>query len=127
MKRVLVDMSCTILHHGHIRLLKKAKQHGTVIVALTTDEEVLKCKGYTPELTYEHRKEILEAIVYVDNVIPSPWSIDDRFIIEHKIDILVHGNDNFNPVTKARIITYPRTTNVSSTDLRRKASANFNC
>ena len=35
-------MSCTILHHGHIRLLKKASKLGIVIVGLTTDEEVFK-------------------------------------------------------------------------------------
>ena len=38
--RVMVDMSATILHHGHIRLLKKAKEVGNVIVALATDNEI---------------------------------------------------------------------------------------
>lgn len=124
MKRVLVDMSCTILHHGHIRLLRRAKEHGYVIVALTTDEEILRHKGYTPELSYEHRREILESIVYVNDVIPSPWLIDDEYIREHNIDILVHGDDNSNVVRIAKVITYPRTESVSSSDLRRKASYN---
>ena len=39
-KRVLVDMSATLIHHGHIRLLKNAKNYGKVIIALTTDEEI---------------------------------------------------------------------------------------
>ena len=38
--RVMVDMSATILHHGHIRLLKKAKELGDVIVALALDSEI---------------------------------------------------------------------------------------
>ena len=38
MTRVMVDMSFTLIHHGHIRLLKKAKDHGDVVVALTTDD-----------------------------------------------------------------------------------------
>ena len=46
--RIMVDMSATLIHHGHIRILKKAKELGTVIVALTTDEEILKKKGYSP-------------------------------------------------------------------------------
>ena len=46
MKRILVDMSATIIHHGHIRLLKKASKFGKVIVALTTDREIKKSKGY---------------------------------------------------------------------------------
>ena len=91
MKKILVDMSATLIHHGLIRLLKKASELGTVIVALTTDEEILKKKGYTPELTYESRKEILEAIRYVDKVVPSKWKIEESFVDELGIDLLVHG------------------------------------
>ena len=47
----MVDMSATLIHHGHVRLLHKAAQFGDVVVALTSDEEVKKKKGYTPELT----------------------------------------------------------------------------
>ena len=39
-KKILVDMSATIIHHGHIRLLKKASKYGKVVVALTKDNEV---------------------------------------------------------------------------------------
>ena len=38
--RVMVDMSATLIHHGHIRLLKKAAEIGEVVVALTSDDEV---------------------------------------------------------------------------------------
>lgn len=38
--RVMVDMSATLIHHGHIRLLKKAAEIGDVVVALTTDDEI---------------------------------------------------------------------------------------
>ena len=50
MKKVMVDMSATLIHHGHVRLIKEAAKHGEVIIALTTDEEIEKNKGYTPEL-----------------------------------------------------------------------------
>ena len=53
-------------------LLRAAKQLGTVVVALTTDEESVQKKGYHPELSYAERKEILEALKYVDEVVPSP-------------------------------------------------------
>ena len=71
----MVDMSCTLLHHGHIRLLKKAADLGEVIVALTTDDEILMKKGYTPELSFEERREILLAIKYVSDVIPSKIAV----------------------------------------------------
>ena len=62
-KRIMVDMSMTLIHHGHIRLLRKARETGhQVVVALTTDEEILARKGYNPELPYEQRVEILEAV-----------------------------------------------------------------
>lgn len=68
--RILVDMSATLILHGHVRLLKKAKEIGTVVEALTTDEKVKIKKGYKPELSFEERKEILKSILYVDKVIP---------------------------------------------------------
>ena len=45
-KKVLVDMSASILHHGHINLLKKASKFGDVIVALTKDSEIKKKKVF---------------------------------------------------------------------------------
>ncbi len=63
-----MDLSATLIHYGHIRLLKKANEIGDVVVALTTDEEVKRTKGYMPELNFEERKEIPESIRYVSRV-----------------------------------------------------------
>ena len=125
MKRVMVDMSCTLLHHGHIRLLKKAFDLGNVIVALTTDDEILMKKGYTPELSFEERREILLAIKYVSEVIPSKWLVDDQYIIENNIDILVHGDDNSNVVSACEVVIFPRTIEVSSSAMRHRATKMF--
>ncbi len=121
MKRIMVDMSATLLHHGHIRLLAKARAHGRVIVALTTDEDILRVKGYEPELGYEARKEILEAIRHVDEVVSSPWKLDQAFLDLHRIDLLVHGDDNANAVDKDRLLVFARTAGISSTELRHRA------
>jgi len=117
-KRIMVDMSATLFHHGHVRLLKAASELGSVVVALTRDEEVIAAKGYSPELRFEHRKEILEAIRYVDEVVPSGWWIDDEFLDRHRIDLLVHGADNANDVAAGRLVLMPRTEGVSSTIMR---------
>ena len=119
-KRIMVDMSATIIHHGHVRLLQKAKKLGKVIVALTTDEEILKKKGYEPELTFNQRSEILLAFRSVDDVVPSPWMIDNAFLELHQIDLLVHGSDNSNPIEKNKLIIMPRTEGISSTLIRKK-------
>lgn len=121
MKRVMVDMSATLIHHGHVRLLKKASEHGRVIVALTTDDEIKTKKGYQPEISFEHRKEILEAIRYVDEVVPSPWLIEEAFLAQHKIDFLVHGDDNSNLIDENKLLVFPRTSEISSTLLRQRA------
>ena len=123
MKRVMVDMSCTLLHHGHIRLLRKAADLGSVIVALTIDDEILTKKGYTPELSFEERKEILLAIKYVSDVIPSKWLLDDEYIRVNKIDILVHGDDNSNEISACEVVIFSRTEGVSSSAIRKHASA----
>tara|TARA_Y100001968_G_C19187972_1_gene633759 strand:- start:127 stop:543 length:417 start_codon:yes stop_codon:yes gene_type:complete len=121
-KTVLVDMSATLIHHGHIRLLKKAKELGDVIVALTSDEEIIKYKGYTPELNYEQRKEILDSIIYVDRIIKSPWLINNKFFVDSGADFLIHGNDNSNEVDKDKLILFERTKGISSSLIRSRVA-----
>lgn len=116
----MVDMSATLLHHGHVRLLRKAAELGSVVVALTTDEEVKKTKGYTPELNYEERREILESIRHVDEVVPSAWLIDEAFMTRHNCDLLVHGSDNKNHIPQEKLIIFPRTEGISSSDMRER-------
>ena len=120
MRRIMVDMSATLIHHGHIRLLHTASKLGSVIVALTTDEEVVKKKGYQPELNFDARREILESIKYVSEVVPSPWLISTDFLNAHKVDVLLHGDDNSNDIPAHRLLVIPRTEGVSSTDIREK-------
>ena len=79
-KRIMVDMSCTLIHHGHIRLIKKASEYGDVIIGLTTDDEVFSKKGFKPELSYQCRKEVLEALSAVCEVVPVPWVVDDKVL-----------------------------------------------
>lgn len=120
--KVLVDMSATIIHHGHVRILEKASQFGSVTVALCSDSEILKHKGYTPELTFDQRKEVISAIRYVDAVLESPWIIDDSFMKSYDMDFLVHGHDNSNLVPKEKLIILPRTAEVSSSEIRERAA-----
>lgn len=119
-KIILVDMSMTILHHGHIRLLKKADKLGKVIVALTSDQEILTHKGYIPEMSFENRKEILDAITYVSKVIESPWHIDYNFFRSTGAHYLVHGADNSNDIPEENLIIFDRTSGISSTLIRKR-------
>lgn len=120
-KRIMVDMSANLIHHGHIRLLKKASEFGEVIVGLTTDEEILSKKGYQVELEFAYRKEILEAVKYVDEVVATPWQITESTLDEFDIDLLVHGDDNSNDISQGRLLILPRTQGVSSSEIRDNA------
>ena len=75
MKRIMVDMSATLIHHGHIRLLEKAAAHGQVIIGLTGDQGIFERKGYHPEIAYDQRKEILLALKHVTDVVETPWLV----------------------------------------------------
>ncbi len=124
-KRVMVDMSTTLIHHGHIRLLQRASEHGKVIVGLTTDDEIISKKGYEPELSYEQRKEVLEAIRYIDEVVPTPWLIDDTVLEQYNIDLLVHGDDNANHIEENKLLIFPRTEGISSTLMRERVLKSY--
>lgn len=119
-RRIMVDMSATLIHHGHVRLLKKAAALGDVVVALTADAEVLSKKGYRPELSFAQRREVLESIRYVSEVVESPWLITQDFVDAHRCDVLVHGADNSNEIDPDRLVIFPRTEGVSSTELRER-------
>tara|TARA_B100001057_G_scaffold175337_1_gene175989 strand:- start:34858 stop:35247 length:390 start_codon:yes stop_codon:yes gene_type:complete len=125
MKKILVDMSATIIHHGHIRLLKKASNRGRVIVALTKDNEIKKFKNISPEISFKFRKEILMSIKYVDKIVGSPFFITQDFLKKNKIDLLIHGSDNKNQIPKNKLLTFKRTKGISSTKIRKIACRNI--
>lgn len=95
MKKVITYGTFDLLHYGHINLLQRAKALGDyLIVALSTDEFNSQEKGKKTYFSYVERKRLLEAIRYVDLVIPEKnWEqkIDD--IKEFKADVFVIGND----------------------------------
>lgn len=94
MKKILTYGTYDLLHYGHIRLLKRARELGDyLVVALSTDEFNAE-KGKTAFHNYETRKEMLEAIRYVDLVIPEYcWSQKISDIQEYRIDVVVMGSD----------------------------------
>ena len=95
MKRVITYGTFDLLHYGHINLLRRAKALGDyLIVALSTDEFNWNSKQKRCYFDYEKRKQLLEAVRYVDLVIPEEnWEqkVDDVQL--YKADIFVMGDD----------------------------------
>jgi glycerol-3-phosphate cytidylyltransferase len=94
MKKVITYGTFDLLHYGHINLLQRAKEFGDfLIVALSTDE-FNSVKGKKCYFSYNERKRLLEAIRYVDLVIPEiDWEQKVKDVVNHEIDIFVIGND----------------------------------
>mgnify|MGYP000083432565 FL=1 len=125
MKRILTYGTFDLLHYGHIRLLKRAKQLGDyLIVALSTDEfnAIKNKKAYH---SYEERKEMLEAIRYVDLVIPEEcWEQKINDVKEYKVDIVTmgsdwKGNEKFEELKKYCDVVYlDRTEGISTTKIK---------
>ncbi len=94
MKRILTYGTFDLLHYGHIRILKRARELGDYLVVALSTDEFNALKGKKAYHDYETRKKMLEAIRYVDLVIPeNNWEqkIDD--IKDYKIDVVVMGDD----------------------------------
>lgn len=94
MKRILTYGTFDLLHYGHIRLLKRAKELGDyLIVAVSTDDFNI-IKGKKSYHNYETRKKMLEAVRYVDLVIPeNNWEQKLQDVKDYKVDVVVMGSD----------------------------------
>ena len=94
MKRVLTYGTYDLLHYGHIRLLKRAKELGDYLIVGLSTERFNELTGKKTYHNYNTRKEMLEAIRYVDLVIPEEnWEQKINDIKEYKVDVVVMGSD----------------------------------
>ncbi len=126
MKRVITYGTFDLLHYGHINLLRRCKALGDyLIVALSTDEFNSKSKNKHCYFTYEQRKLFLEAVRYVDLVIPETnWEQKKTDMHEYHIDTFVMGDDwtgkfDFLKEEGVEVVYLPRTPEISSTQIRR--------
>ncbi len=94
MKRILTYGTFDLLHYGHIRLLQRAKALGDYLVVALSTDEFNEVKGKKAYHNYETRKKMLEAIRYVDLVIPEEnWEQKISDVKDYHIDIVVMGSD----------------------------------
>ncbi len=124
MKRVLTYGTFDMLHYGHINLLRRAKSLGDyLIVALSTDEFNWNSKHKTSYFSYVERKAMLEAIRYVDLVIPEEnWEQKMTDVDKYDVDIFVMGDDwegKFDFLKeKCEVVYLPRTPEISSSKVK---------
>ena len=94
MKRILTYGTFDLLHYGHIRLLQRAKALGDYLIVALSTEEFNETKGKKTYHNYETRKKMLEAIRYVDLVIPEEnWEQKANDVKKYEVDVVVMGSD----------------------------------
>lgn len=126
MKRVITYGTFDLLHYGHINLLKRAKALGDyLIVAISSDEFNWNEKHKKTYFTYEQRKQLLEALRYVDLVIPEEnWQQKKSDMHEYHIDTFVMGDDwkgkfDFLKDEGVEVVYLPRTPEISTSQIKK--------
>lgn len=125
MKRVITYGTFDLLHYGHINLFKRAKALGDyLIVAVSTDEFNWEKKHKKCYFSYDKRKALVEAVRYVDLVIPEEsWDQKRADMHDFNIDVFCIGDDwkgkfDYLKEEGVEVVYLPRTPEISSTRIR---------
>ena len=126
MKRVLTYGTFDLLHYGHINLLKRAKALGDYLIVAVSTDEFNEIKGKKAYHNYETRKMMLEAVRYVDLVIPEEnWEQKINDVKKYEVDTVVMGSDwagsdRFDYLQDyCEVVYLPRTEGISTTKIKR--------
>lgn len=127
MKKILTYGTFDLFHIGHLNIIKRAKEQGDYLIVAVSTDEFNKIKNKVSYYSYEERKQIVEAIRYVDMVIPeNNWEQKEDDIKRYNIDAVVmgddwSGNENFERLRNlCQVIYLPRTENISSTKIKQE-------
>ena len=130
MRRVITYGTFDLFHYGHVHLLRRAREQGDyLIVALSTDDFNEREKGKRTYFSYAQRKLILEAIRYVDEVIPEEsWEQKRADVKEHGVSCFVIGDDwrgkfDFLKEEGCEVVYLERTPEVSSSGIKTDSAA----
>ncbi|PXW92031.1 glycerol-3-phosphate cytidylyltransferase [Streptohalobacillus salinus] len=131
MKKVITYGTFDLLHNGHINILKRAKELGDHLTVAISSDEFNALKGKKAYYNYDTRKLILEAVRYVDAVIPEHnWEQKISDIKNHHIDVFVMGDDwtgEFDFLKDHCDVVYlPRTEGISTTQIKKELQGNKN-
>ncbi len=123
MKKVITYGTFDLFHIGHLNMLKRARTLGDYLVVAVSTDEFNTGKHKQCVYPYSHRARIVEAIRFVDKVIPEKsWEQKVEDIINHSIDIFVIGNDwagKFDFLKEyCEVVYLPRTKSISTTAIK---------
>lgn len=125
MKKVITYGTFDLFHEGHVNLLRRAKALGDYLIVAISTDEFNAGKGKTSCMSYPQRKAVVEAIRYVDEVIPeTSWDQKISDVQKYNVDVFVMGDDwkgKFDELKDyCEVVYLPRTENISSTMIKEK-------
>ena len=93
-KKVYTCFCTDVIHEGHLNIIKKAKELGSVTVGVLCDSEMVRYNRF-PMKTVEERIAMIKEIPEVDDVIVQNHIMYDEIVETLHPDYIVHG-DNWN-------------------------------
>lgn len=120
-----------MFHIGHLNILKRAKEQCEILIVGVTTDELALYKNKVPIIPYEERRNIVEAIKYVDKVVPQENMNKIEAWEKYKFDVVFVGDDwkgteKWNKIESdfkkvgVDVVYFPYTQGTSSTILREK-------
>jgi cytidyltransferase-like protein len=128
MIRVYVDIVGDLFHAGHVSFLRQASELGDVLVVGVHSDDAVETYKRRPVLTMEERIAVIASCRYVQEVIPdAPLVVGRDYLREHRIDLVVHGDDMWHSDALQRFYAEPQqlgilrlvpyTTGISTSDI----------
>ncbi len=123
MKKVITYGTYDLLHVGHINLLRRAREQGDYLIVVLSTDEFNAGKNKEAYHSYQDRKTILEAIKYVDQVLPEhKWEQKISDVVDNEVDVFVMGDDwegKFDFLKEyCEVVYLPRTEGISTSQIK---------
>lgn len=132
-RTVLIQGAFDILNMGHVKAFEYARSQGDwLIVALNTNELIAEYKKRVAVMPWEHKKTIIEAVRWVDEVVPAPDFSPLELLKAHHIDVYVlceewlgtkQAEIAYMEAKGGRVCVTPRFTDVGTREIKAKLLA----
>lgn len=128
MKKIITYGTFDLFHIGHLRLLQRVRDLGNHLTVGISTDEFNAVKGKETLIPYDQRKEIVQNIKCVDQVIDETcWEQKVNDIKDYEIDIFAMGTDWEGKFDFLRdycdVVYLPRTDDISSTEIKKQMDA----
>ncbi len=127
MKKIITYGTFDLFHFGHLEILRRAKELGDYLIVAISTDSFNDLKGKKCVYPFEHRRDIVRSIKYVDKVISEEnWEQKRIDIQTNQVDIFVMGDDwngKFDTLDDICNVVYlKRTAGISTSELKSNLS-----